>query len=114
MSRKILENLGFCRFVFVVNLPTMPKKKRNLELPESVDTLLESEQQGGTSITKTISAALYWYFNRMDANQRELARMECGQWIQSGSVPSSTIATELEGALRAARERELRRLRRSS
>ena len=89
-------------------------QKRNLELPREVDELLDAEKQNGTSITRTVSAAVYWYFNRLESAQRELARKECQEWIEAGTLPSSAVASEIEEALRGVRERELRRSRRRS
>lgn len=84
-------------------------KKRNLQLPECVDAELDREASAGTSITRTVSAAVYWYFSRLDAHQRELARHECAEWMETGTVPPRAIASEMEESLRNARARELRR-----
>ena len=89
-------------------------QNRNLELPDLVDELLDSERGLGSTITSTVSAAIYWYFNRLESAQRELARRECREWMDTGKMPPSAIATEIEQALRNARERGLRRLRRQS
>jgi hypothetical protein len=79
--------------------------KRNLQLPELVDRLLDDERDRGPTIKKTVCAALYWYFNRLEAQQRELARVEAQQWLETGMLPSSDIASEMETALRAAKAR---------
>jgi hypothetical protein len=76
---------------------------RNLDLPDALNALLDDEKELGTSITRTVSAALFWYFNRLEASQRELAREECRQWVKTGKLPSSAIATQMEEALRSAR-----------
>jgi len=81
---------------------------RNLELPDCVDALLEEERARGTTITKTLSAAIYWYFNRLVAAQRELARSEAAEWIKTGEMPPSEIADEMEAVLRTARARAKR------
>jgi len=83
---------------------------RNLDLPDRVNDLLDVEKEAGASITSTLGAAVYWFFNRLDAHQRELARLECGEWLQTGKAPPAGIASEMELALHSARERGLRRL----
>jgi len=89
-------------------------KKRNLQLPDPVDRLLDAEANRGTTITSTLSAAVYWYFNRLEAQQRELARTECSEWLDSGKVPPSGFATQMEEALRTAQAQGSRRGRRKS
>jgi len=86
----------------------MSADRRNLELPRVVDELLDQERSRGTTITKTLCAALHWYFNRLVAAQRELARIEAAEWAETGEVPESDIADEMEAALRAARGRAKR------
>lgn len=63
-------------------------------------------------MTRILNAAVYWFYYRLDAHQRELARLECGQWLDMGEVPDAAVAMELEKALRSARESEARRLKR--
>ncbi len=84
-------------------------RKRNLELPELVDELLAVEQRAGGTVTRTVSAALYWYFYRMDAHQRELARLECGEWTETGHVPTAAVASAIEEALRSVKARQQRK-----
>lgn len=90
----------------------MTVSSRNLQLAEPINDLLELEKNGGSTITGTVNAALYWYFNRLEAAQREAARQECADWLDAGKVPSSAVASEMERVLRTLRERGLRRLRR--
>lgn len=92
----------------------MGATSRNLELDESINRLLDAERDSGITLTATMNAALYWYFNRLEAPQRELARTECAEWTRTGKIPSGVIATEMEKALRTARERGLQQARRSS
>jgi len=92
----------------------MSVKKRNLELPAEIDVVLEQEKRAGTSITKTVSAAVYWYINRLDPVEREVARLECSEWVHTGRLPPSKIADQLSEVLQSARERELRRSLRGS
>ena len=80
-------------------------KNRNLELAGPVNRLLDEEAESGGKITTAVSAAIYWYFNRLEAHQRELARRECGEWLRTGKLPPDAIATEMERVLRSGRER---------
>lgn len=92
----------------------MAVSSRNLQLAEPVNELLELEKAGGSTITGALNAAVYWYFNRLEAAQREMARQECANWIDTGVVPPAAIASEVERSLRTLREQELQRLRHSS
>lgn len=92
----------------------MAEKKRNLELPEGIDRLLEEERATGISMTATLSAAIYWYFNRLDAGQREQARMDCATWLDEGAARVAQMQGELGKALQNARERGSRRSPRGS
>ncbi len=57
------------------------KSKKNLELPDKIIELLEAERAVGPSMAKTISAAVFWYFEHLDAADREFARLECEAWL---------------------------------
>lgn len=84
--------------------------KHNLEIAVAVESILRADSENGPPMTRTFNAALYWWFFRLDAHQRELARLECGEWLDAGEVPDAARAMGLEISLRTARELEARRL----
>ena len=86
------------------------RPQTNLPIDPRVHALLESEAKGGTAMTRILNAAVYWFYYRLDAHQRELARLECGEWLDAGEVPDAARAMGLEISLRTARELEARRL----
>lgn len=70
------------------------KIKKNLELADAVVELLESERDAGVSMTKTLQAAVYWFFKRLDSGQRDRARIESQRWIKTGVAVEATEASE--------------------
>ena len=76
----------------------------NYDLPIVVAEALQTERKNGPSMRKTVCAAIHWYLHRLDPTQREQARREAKEWIETGEVPPAQIAVDAEAALNASPE----------
>ena len=79
------------------------KRQTNYDLDGRIVDIVQAERLGGVSGNKTIEAAVYWYVNHLGSHERELARMECQAWIETGVLPDPVVANELDLLLRAAK-----------
>lgn len=86
--------------------------RTNLDLPDCIMQLVRDEKDSGPSMTRTISAAILWYFTHLDGSDRELARSECVAWVkgqQHGAMEPMT-ETEMSALSRKASEEGARAL----
>lgn len=82
--------------------------KKNLELGQVVTDIIDAERLAGTTMTRTVQAAIHWYINRLTAQQRELARAECAEWLMTGVIPDPGLAMEMDRLLHEVRRRLVR------
>jgi hypothetical protein len=86
------------------------KRQKNLDLDDQIIGVIRAERVTGVSMNKTTEAAVYWYINRLGSHERELARMECQAWLESGVLPDPVVANELDRLLRVEKLRYARQL----
>lgn len=70
--------------------------KRNFDLPDQIDRLLDEERDRGSLITSTMSAAVYWFFKVMDDASRAEARRLTQKWLEGEQAVKA--ASELDDA----------------
>jgi hypothetical protein len=70
------------------------KPQVNFTLPTIAIAPLKKEQSAGISMSATLTSAIFWYFNILTAQQREVARRLSADWVESGEVPDLGAAMQ--------------------
>ena len=78
----------------------MDTVQKNFILPQVLSEWVEKERERGVMHNQTARAALYWYMHRLTSAQREIARIECQAWIESGVLPDAAMSDAVDAVLR--------------
>lgn len=96
----------------------MAKKPRsNLQVSQAIWNVIQMCRGLGYPITKTVDNALYWFFFRLNADERETAARECAEWISAQAEqpelptwlklrddPTGSLAAKLRSQIETANE----------